>query len=157
MDIINDGWDLMVAHPPCTYFAAPGMHYLKTRPERKDHLKKAFKFWMELWNAKIFKIAMENPVGWLNTNWRKPRQIIQPYYFGENEMKTTCLWLKNLTRLNGNVEIGLNKNKYHPKPDGYRTNKDGYLRGNYFVSNKNAHDKSRFWPGIAKAMAEQWG
>lgn len=93
---ISDGWDLMIAHPPCTYFAAAGMHYLQTRPERRILLGESFEFVSKLWLAPIDRIAIENPIGWMNTNWRKPTQIIQPYYFGDNEMKTTCLWLKCL-------------------------------------------------------------
>lgn len=161
-------WDLMIAHPPCTYFAAPGMHYLKTRPERIGQLEEAFTFIKALWNAPIERICLENPIGWLNTNWRKPTQKIQPYYFGDPEMKTTCLWLKGLPRLNGLLEVGASPEKFKPKPLGYRVNKnDGYTRGIYFCDRMKmdvkfdykaaAKLKSKTFPGIARTMAEQWG
>ena len=160
-------WDLMIAHPPCTFFAAPGMHYLKTKPERMGQLQSSFEFVKKLWSAPITRIAIENPIGWLNTNWRKPAQKIQPFYFGDNERKTTCLWLKGLSRLNGLHEVAFNIDHYEPKPDGYtKPGKDGYSRGIYFcgrINSKHRGDhkkaaklKSKTFPGIARAMAEQW-
>lgn len=157
-------WDLVIAHPPCTFLAAPGMHYLKTRPERMEKLLEAFEFVKAIWNRPIKKLALENPIGWLNTNWRKPNQIIQPYYFGDNEMKTTCLWLRGLPRLNGNIEVAMNPKLHRPKPD--RIRKNG--RGVYFcdrVSNtvndwrtrEHSKLKSKTFQGIANAMADQWG
>lgn len=157
LKILNDGWDLMIAFPPCTYFAAPGMHYLKTKPERKDQLKESFRFWLELWSAPIMKIAMENPIGWLNTNWRKPNQIIQPYYFGDDELKTTCLWLKSLPRLNGDLAIAIDYKNLKPKPKGFHNMADGRKKNTYWINGKTAHQKSKTFLGIAKAMAEQWG
>jgi len=158
LEILDGGWGLMIAHPPCTYFANAGLHYLKTKPERKGQQKESFKFWMKLWNAPIAKIAMENPIGWLNTHWRKPNQIIQPYYFGDDELKTTCLWLKGLPRLNGRIEIALSG--YKRKPKGSVIRKSGVKKGQvynyYWRAGKSAKNRSRTFPGIAKAMAEQW-
>lgn len=158
--------DLLIAHPPCTYFSAAGMHYLKTRPERIKQLENAFEFLNKIWNCGVKKIAIENPIGWLNTNWKKPTQIIQPFYFGDNERKATCLWLKGLSRLNGDLKIAIDLKQYTPKPNGFtKPGKDGYSRGIYFCGrinsknrNKNAAKlKSKTFPGIARAMAEQWG
>ncbi len=147
-------WDLMIGHPPCTYFSKAGMHYLKTRPERPKQLEKAFEFWKKMYNAPIDRIALENPVGWLNTNWKKPNQIIQPYYFGDPEIKTTCLWLKGLSRLNGNLDA------VKPEPKGYvilkSKNKEGRKYNYYFHAGKSAKARSKTFPGIAKAMALQW-
>jgi hypothetical protein len=158
-------WDLLIGHPPCTYLAAPGMHYLKTRPGRREKLEEAYQFVLALWNSNIPKIALENPVGWLNTNWKKATQIIEPFYFGDDERKKTCLWLKGLPRLNGRLEVAENPKKFYPKPIGFtKVKKDGYRRGIFFCGKmqqkswtKAAYLKSKTFPGIAKAMAEQWG
>ncbi len=154
-DIINDGWDMMIAHPPCTYFANAGLHYLKSQPDRVEKQKTAFDFWLTLWNAPIYYKAFENPIGWLNTNWKKPTQIIQPYYFGHNELKTTCLWLHRLNPLEPTKLLE------RPKPTGYVIRKTGRLKGQrynyYWRQSKTAKQRSRTFQGIANAMAEQWG
>lgn len=98
-DIINDGWDLMIAHPPCTYLCVSGLHWGKRRPERAQHTEKALEFAIALMEADIPQIAMENPIGCLSTRYRKPDCIIQPYQHGHQESKATCLWLKNLPNL----------------------------------------------------------
>ncbi len=154
LEFLGDGWDLMIAHPECTYLANAGLHYLQSRPDRLGKLDRAFDFVLQLWNAPIKGICIENPVGWLNTNWMKPSQKIQPYYFGEREMKTTCLWLKSLPPLwfTGVCE--------KPKPRGYVVRKSGQAVGKkynyYWRQGKSAHDRSRTFLGIAEAMAEQW-
>lgn len=150
-------WDLMIGHPPCTYFsrAAGRVLYDKNRLLKTD---KAFEFFIKLWKAPIDKIALENPPGWLSTNFRKWNQKIHPWYFGDGEMKETCLWLKNLPRLNGNHEIAANRAHHHPKPFGSRMGSDGKIKNYYFIRRvTNAKDRSKTFPGIAKAMAEQWG
>jgi hypothetical protein len=161
LDVLNDGWDLMIAHPPCTYFANAGLHYLKKRPERKEQLYNSFEFVLALWNAPIDKICIENPTGWLNTNWMKPAQIIQPWYFGDPELKTTCLWLKGLSRLFGLIEIAQRPWKYKPQPRHTITRKSGDKAGQpynyYWRQGKKAKDRAKTFPGIAKAMADQWG
>lgn len=155
---LNRGWDLMIAHPPCTYFSRAGYHFIYKKPERKEQLEDAYKFVLALWQAPIEKIGLENPIGWLNTNWRKPSQTIHPWYFGDGEMKETCLWLKGLPRLNGLVEIAMDRSKYHPKPEKSRIGSDGKMKNKYFMSRaKNAKERSKTFPGIARAMAEQWG
>lgn len=152
-------WDLMIAHPPCTYFSRAGIQFIHKQPYRMEKLIKSFEFVRKLWNAEIPLIAIENPVGWLNTNWRKPDQIIHPWYFGDNEMKETCLWLRGgLQRLNGLHEVAMNPSKYHPKPESSRMGSDGKMKNKYFVTRMtNAKDRSKTFPGIARAMAEQWG
>lgn len=164
LDIINDGFDLLIAHPPCTYLSNSGLHYLKTRPERKNNLDKAFEFVLNLWNAPIEKICIENPTGWLNTNWMKPGQIIQPYYFGEPELKTTCLWLKELLPLIHSKVDELFYKKTHtekPLPIGYVLRKTGQQTGKkynyYWRQGKSGRDRSRTFKSIAHEMAEQWG
>lgn len=158
IEILGYGWDLMVAHPPCTYFSRAGIQFIYKQPDRIEKLWESFRFVKALWNADINKIAIENPVGWLNTNWRKSNQIIHPWYFGDGEMKETCLWLKNLPRLNGLHEVAINPSKYHPKPEKSRIGSDGKMKNKYFMSRMtNAKDRSKTFPGIANAMAQQWG
>lgn len=154
---LKEGWDLMIAHPPCTYLSrAAGI--VLYREDRLPKTYEAFNFVLQLWNAPIEKIAIENPPGWLSTNWRRWTQKIHPWYFGDCEMKETCLWLKNLPRLNGLIEVALDMKKYHPKPEGSRMGSDGKIKNKYFMSRvTNAKDRSKTFPAIAKAMAEQWG
>ena len=153
-------WDLVIAHPPCTYLSRAAGRWLYN-PDRLIHTKKAFEFILSLWNAPIAKIAIENPPGWLCTNWRKPDQKIHPYYFGEREMKETCLWLKNLPPLIYSFENNLFEKisaTEHPVPLSSRMGSDGKIKNKYFVSRMtNAKDRSKTFPCIAKAMAEQWG
>jgi hypothetical protein len=98
-DIINDGWDLMVAHPPCTYLCSSGLHWNKRRPERAQMTEDALKFVQFLLDAPIPRIALENPIGCIGTRIRKADQTIQPWQFGHDASKSTCLWLKNLPLL----------------------------------------------------------
>jgi len=155
LKVLNDGWDLMIAHPPCTYFANSGLHYLKTRPGRIKKLQEAYYFLCQLWLAPIEKICIENPVGWLNTHWRRPTQIIHPYYFGVPELKRTCLWLKNLPPL---METKVCEK---PKPKGYCIRKSGRNKGKRYYyhwrQGKSAQSRSITFDCIANAMAEQWG
>ena len=96
LDIINDGWDLMIAHPPCTYLSVSGMHWT-TRGLRDPQLTEdALDFVRKLLDAPIERIALENPVSVISSRIRKPGQIINPYEFGHDASKKTCLWLKNL-------------------------------------------------------------
>ncbi len=160
-DIINDNWDLMIAHPPCTYLSYAGIaHWNKLgRKEKRD---KAMEFFMALYNSKIPKICIENPKGEPMTVFRKPDQIIQPYYFGDPHIKTTCLWLKNLKPL----QYVLEKNLFFEvtscgKPNPIYIDKKGKKR--YFTDaisgfKKDAQKlRSKTFQGIADAMADQWG
>lgn len=151
---LNDGWDLMIAHPPCTYLANAGLHYLKTRPERKTQLDNAFEFVKSIWSAPVKKICIENPIGWLNTHWTRPHQIIQPYFFGVQELKTTCFWLKGLPPL-----LAMNMTE-KPKAKGFvirKTGKVGKKYNYHWRQSKSAHNRSRTFQCIANAMADQWG
>ena len=160
-DIINDGFDLMIAHPPCTYLSYAGIKYWN-QEGREDKRKDAMKFFMALYNADIPKIAIENPVGYPNTIFRKPDQIVKPYYFGESEQKNICLWLKELPKLIHLMESDWFGEKTHvPKPEPTFIDKSGKPR--YFADAISGYDinqkkkRSIFFKGIADAMAEQWG
>jgi len=157
-DIINDGFDLMVAHPPCTYLTYAGTRHWNN-PGRAELREEAASFFMRLYNAPINKIAIENPVGYMNSVFRKPDQIIHPYYFGDPVQKRTCLWLKGLPMLDYSKTI-------MPKPEplyycqgekckGKAINWCEGSRGNNGEPRWKA--RSRTFQGIADAMANQWG
>lgn len=150
LTILEQGWDLMVAHPPCTYLCNSGVRWLKGNPERVRQRKAAIDFVLALWAAPIDKVAIENPIGCLSTVWRKPEQIIQPWMFGHGETKGTCLWLKNLPLLQAT----------HRKLDLFCEEEPIYRepRIHYMAPGRNrAKERSRTYEGIARAMAEQWG
>lgn len=149
LQILNDGWDLMIAHPPCTYLSYAAMRHWNAlgRAEKREQ---AFEFFMKFINAPIAKIAVENPLGYPEKAYRKPDQTIQPFYFGENARKRTCLWLKNLPPL---FFTG-----YRETPKAIFV--DGNGKARHFtdaINGKNRqHERSRTFIGIAEAMAEQW-
>lgn len=137
-DIIDKGWDLMVAHPPCTYLAVSGARWWSQR-EREQ--AEAIQFVQSLMDAPIHRIAIENPISKLSTAIRKPDQIIQPWQFGHGETKATCLWLKGLPRLVPTNIVDGREARVHrmsPGPNRWK-------------------ERSRTFTGIAEAMAEQWG
>jgi hypothetical protein len=152
LDILDRGWDLMIAHPPCTYLSVSGMHWT-TRGLRDPQLTEdALEFFRVLMNAPIHKIAIENPVSVVSSRIRKPDQIIQPYHFGHDASKKTCLWLKNLPPLrptqfveprqvNGKQrwsnQTDSGQNKLPPSADRWKKRSETYR-------------------GIAEAMATQW-
>jgi len=150
-DIIHNGWDIMIAHPPCTYLAVCGNRWMN--PERKKLQEKAIEFVRKLMDSNINKIAIENPVGVLSTNIRKPDQYIQPYWFGDPERKKTGLWLKNLQKLNPTniVEpnIIIHKNG--------KTDSKWHYESISFTKQERSKYRSRTFKGIANAMANQWG
>lgn len=150
-DILTDEWDLMVAHPPCTYLSSAGNAHLKQRG-RAELREAAVGFVMMLAAADIPRICIENPVGYLNRVWRKPDQIIQPYFFGESAMKTTCLWLKNLPKLRPTQMLEKPQPLYYRK-DGKAIHYTEGMRG----GKDRAKERARTFKGIADAMAEQWG
>lgn len=146
-DFVDRDWDLLVAHPPCTYLASSGLHWNKRRPERAALTEEALGFVLRIASLPIPRIAIENPVGCLSTRWRKPDQIIQPWQFGEDASKSTCLWLKGLPPLNPTMVIL--KDRYaNQTPSGQ--NRLG-------PSADRWKERSRTYEGIALAMAEQWG
>lgn len=151
---LDEDWDMMIAFPPCTHLAVSGACYWDEK-QKDGRQQGAVDFFMMFADHRCPKIAIENPVGWMNTHYRKPDQIIQPYMFGHHEMKTTCLWLKGLPALVETENVG------RPKPMKQITRKSGRLKGAkysyYWRQGKSAKERSKTFPGIAKAMAEQWG
>lgn len=140
---LNKGWNMLIGFPPCTYLStlnAPLGRY--GGPEQKE----ALAFVLELMNAPIERIAIENPVGAINTRIERPTQIIQPYQFGDPWQKRTCLWLTELPAL---IPTNVLPGK-HPKVVG------GYVEPSRTVKTRSK-ERSRTFPGIARAMAEQWG
>jgi len=146
-------WDMMIAHPPCTYLCSSGLHWNKRRPERAVLTEEALRFAINLASAPIPLVAIENPIGRLNTAWKKPTQTIQPHQFGHDASKATCLWLKGLEPLvptkwveprmvDGRPrwanQTDSGQNKLGPSPDRWK-------------------ERSRTYQGIADAMAAQWG
>jgi hypothetical protein len=152
-DVLHDGWDLMIAHPPCTYLSVSGMHWTARGLRDPQLTEDALDFVHLLMNAPVERIALENPVSVISSRIRKPDQTIHPYMFGHDASKKTCLWLKNLPKLkttdyvqprivNGKLrwsnQTDSGQNRLAPSPDRWK-------------------DRSRTYEGIAAAMAAQWG
>lgn len=163
LHIINDGWDLMVGHPPCTYLSYAGTHVWNA-PGRLQKRLKALDFFAALWSAPIDKIALENPKGCASPVIAKYSQEIQPYYFGDSHLKTTWLWLKNLPPLEYTLQDNLFCNATSiGKPEPIYIEESGKKRyfadatGGYRGEGNSTLKRSKTFPGIAKAMAEQWG
>lgn len=157
MDIISDGWDMMIAFPPCTYITYAGTRHWNTTGRVYKRLE-ALKFFADLWTAPIGKICMENPKGCASPVIAKYSQEIQPYYFGDEEQKTTWLWLKNLPLLiHHETNTLFDRQTHKGKPAPYSILSSG--KKTYFADGKtrDPHIRSKFWPGIAEAMAQQWG
>lgn len=154
LKVLNDGWDLLIGHPPCTYLCASGMHW--TTRGLRDHsfTADAIYFAEALWSAPIHRIAIENPIGCLSTNSAlgKPTQIIQPFQFGENASKATCLWLKHLPPLAWTKyirpRIVNGKARFANQTDG------GQNR--LAPSDVRWKTRSKTYTGIAQAMAAAW-
>lgn len=139
-DVIDDCWDLMIAHPPCTHLAVSGArHFVAKIADGRQQA--ALDFVQRLLDADIPKICLENPVSIISTRIRKPSQVIQPWMFGHGETKATCLWLKGLPKLYPTNNVSGRKPAVHympPSPDRWK-------------------NRSRTYQGIADAMASQWG
>jgi hypothetical protein len=150
LDVLGDGWDMMIAFPPCTHLASSGARWFDAK--RADgRQQQGIDFFMALANADIPKIAIENPVGIMSTQWRKPDQIIQPYHHGHEATKTTCLWLKGLPLLKPTNTVG--KGERHVTKSG-RSLPKWY---NLPPSEDRWKIRSTTFKGIADAMAKQWG
>jgi site-specific DNA-cytosine methylase len=146
-DILNDGFDLMIAHPPCTHLAVSGARWFKDKQEEQAE---ALDFVRLLLDAPIDKIALENPISIISSRIRKPNQIIQPWQFGHPESKSTCLWLKNLPVL---VPTNI-----LPVPESGRWNNQTPSGQNKLGPSEDRWKlRSATYKGIAQAMAEQWG
>ena len=138
LTILDQGWDLMIAHPPCTHLAVSGARWFK---DKKVEQAEALEFVRKLLDAPIDKIALENPISVISSKIRKPDQIIQPWQFGHGETKATCLWLKNLPKLEPTNIVEGREARVHKMPP----SKDRWKK------------RSLTFTGIAKAMAKQWG
>ena len=137
LGVLGDGWDLMIAHPPCTHLAVSGARWFK---EKQQEQADALAFVQALMDAPIPRIAVENPISVISSKIRKPDQIIQPWQFGHGETKAICLWLKNLPPLVPTNVVDGREARVHRMPPGPNRWKE----------------RSRFFPGIADAMADQW-
>ena len=174
-DVMYDGWDLMIAHPPCTYLTSAGLHWNSRVPGRAELTEEALDFVKLLLSAPIEKIALENPVGCISTRIRKPDQTIQPYNFGSDASKATCLWLKNLPKLAHTnyieprwvccgITLSPDVGKYGcPKCNGTKkpkprwSNQTNSGQNNLPPTEDRWKIRSETYPGIAKAFADQWG
>jgi hypothetical protein len=138
LKILNEGWDMLIGHPPCTHLAVSGARWFKDKMQEQAD---AVAFFMALAMSGIHRVCLENPVSVMSTKWRKPDQIIQPWQFGHPETKATCLWLQNLPKLKPTNIVEGREARVHkmpPSPDRWK-------------------NRSRTFQGIANAMAEQWG
>jgi hypothetical protein len=136
-EIMDNNWDLIIAHPPCTYLASSGARWWK---DRQDERQEAIEFFMLFVMTYAPRIAIENPIGIMSTYWRKPDQIIQPWQFGHGETKATCLWLKGLSKLQPTKIVDGRADRIHRMPE----------------TKNRWRERSRTYQGIADAMAEQW-
>lgn len=148
---LNKGWDMMIAHPPCNHLASSGAQYW---PQKKadGRQQKAILFFQALINAPINKICVENPVGIMGTIYRKADQIIQPWQFGEPYNKKTCLWLTGLPAL---LATNIVEPRYNWGTNSWRSG--SRKKSNLPVLKSSSKERSRFFSGIAEAMAAQWG
>lgn len=138
LEVLGDGWDLMVAHPPCTHLAVSGARWFAGRRAEQDA---ALEFVARLMDAPIPRVAIENPISVISTRIRRPDQIVHPWMFGHGETKATCLWLRGLPKLVPTDVVDGRVPRVHrvsPGPDRWR-------------------QRSRTYPGVAEAMAAQWG
>jgi len=136
-EIVGDGWDLAIFHPPCTHLAVSGSRWFKDKRELQEE---ALAFVKTLMEAPIPMIAIENPISVISSRIRKPDQIVQPWMFGHGETKATCLWLKGLPNLSPTDIVPGRENRIHRMPP----------------SKNRSRERSRTYLGIAKAMADQW-
>lgn len=164
--VLDYRWDAIIGFPPCTHLAVSGAaHFEKKRGDGSQ--REAIEFFMNLWNLDCENIALENPVGILSGNYikkyfpdlcekyglpMKPSQIIEPYYFGDEANKKTCLWIKGLPLLSHHPSQYSSGSKYIESPSGRR-----YPEWCWNTGGGSGHKRSKTFPGIARAMAEQWG
>tara|TARA_R110000772_G_scaffold215673_1_gene326088 strand:+ start:49 stop:714 length:666 start_codon:yes stop_codon:yes gene_type:complete len=160
-ELIKQKWDMIIAFPPCTYLTVSGLHWNKRNQGRAKKTEEAIDFFMMFANADCDKIAIENPVGCISSRWRKPNQIIHPYHFGSDASKKTCLWLKGLPNLNHTEiikpRIVGGKRRWANQMDNGQNitlNERGKVCG--WNTSEIKKIRSKTFPGIAKAMANQW-
>lgn len=163
--ILAEGWDLIVAFPPCTHLSAIGARYWPRF--REQGLQQAAETFVRMiWEAPVDRVVIENPVGYLNSHWRKPDQIINPWMFGDPWRKRTCLWLRGVPLLipeqdcePQGTDFWVQRQKRSGRVQGTET-RDSLHESAGFVINSAADEsraRSKTFPGIARAMAEQWG
>ena len=170
--VTNDGkahdtperWDLIIAHPPCTYLTVTGNRWFNVERygekaiQREREREQAADFFLRFAEADCDMIAVENPIGYMNTHYRKPDQIIQPYEYGHSVKKATCLWLKGLPKLNPTNSVKTAEDKHGFSYGGalrYAVDESGKIIS--WNDPRTAKARSKTFPGIARAMAEQWG
>jgi site-specific DNA-cytosine methylase len=159
-ELLNQKWDMILAFPPCTYLTVTGNRWFNVQRygekaiQRIKDRKEAIKFFMMFANADCEKVVIENPVGIMSTEWRKPDQIIQPYEFGDPYEKKTCLWIKGLPKL-------IPVNQVEPPPrtqfESGKSMPTWYAEAWKLPKEERAKLRSKTFPGIAQAMAKQWG
>lgn len=157
---IDGRWDLIIAHPPCTYLTVTGNRwfdlnkYGESAIRREKERVDAVKFFLRFVNAKCNYIAVENPIGIMSTRYKKPTQIIHPYMFGDAERKATCLWLKGLNKL---IPTDIVEPQIIRYKNGRGTDSKWHIDTIALPKGERARLRSQTFPGIAKAMADQWG
>lgn len=157
---LNDGWDMLIGHPDCTYLTVTGNKWMKPEfrerfPNRLQQREDAVTFFLLLANAPVEKICLENPVSIISSRWRKPDQYIQPWQFGDRAVKKTGLWLKNLPLL---IPTNIVEPEYHIyNSTTHKSGKSKYPLQWALTGKRNWRDRARTYLGIAYAMAEQWG
>ena len=157
LEILNDDWDMMIAFPPCTHLAVSGAAWFDEKI-KDGRQKQGIDFFMKMVDAPINKIAIENPVGIMSSKYNPPTQIIQPYYFGDEFQKTTCLWLKGLHPLRHYPQDDLFNKKTWVDRGEMVTYASGVVMPKWYAElSGKGKERSKTFPGIAKAMANQWG
>ena len=157
---INDKWDMIIAFPPCTYLTVTGNRWFNVEKygekaiQRQKDREAAIEFFLKFANADCERIVIENPIGVMSSEYQKPNQIIHPYMFGDPERKSTCLWLKNLPCLIPTNIVKPNIIKYK---NGKGTDSPWHVNTMSLPPAERAKARSKTFPGIAKAMAQQWG
>lgn len=160
MPLLKEKWDMIIAFPPCTYLTVTGNRWFNVERygeqalKRLEYRKQAIEFFMMFANADCKKIAIENPVGIMSSEWRKPNQIINPYQFGDPFEKKTCLWLKGLPELVPTNIVDVPPRKQF---ESGKSMPEWYAELWHLPKAERAKARSKTFPGIAKAMAEQWG
>lgn len=158
--LLNQDWDLIIAHPPCTFLTVTGNRWFDVERygdkaiQRQKDREEAVAFFMQFVNAKCEKIAIENPIGHMSTAYKKPSQIIHPYMFGDPARKATCLWLKGLPKLTPTSIVEPIIIHYQ---NGKGTDNPWHMETMKLPPKERSKARSKTFPGIAKAMAEQWG
>lgn len=161
LKVIKDSWDMMIAFPPCTHLAVSGARHFEQKI-KDGRQQQGIDFFMEMINAPIKRIAVENPIGIMSGKFRKPDQIVQPHYWGEPERKPTCLWLKNLPKLTYCLSDNLFETQTNVKPELITTPAGDRLSKWHYDSYKLPNEekskmRSKTFQSIANAMGEQWG